>query len=814
MTKFKKRGLIFFLVIGVLTLLLFLAGNFFGQKFEVQVRTAMNNVFEPQIDELNVDFSFLRHFPHPSMWITDLQLVAHRGDTLRDILSLDKAEFQFDIYKFIKGDFSLRVVKISNGELLFYTNEKGENIRPFQYNEVEEAKKKQKFELAFPKIEVENIIVRGDNRFKNAQWKVSAKSADLKGELIGTRIFLEGDVHAVLDTFQKDGRVILKELSIDIHTQFKLDNEAKVSTFTDARLKIENAEFEGNGTITTQYPVGSILDIKLAGKDGFQSILGLLPEEYLAKFKQTNPDAKFDTQLHINGLGGPKHSSKIDISVIAENAKVEMTEYPVVLENVNFAVSYTTGDLISRVDNHLVVKDLSAMLNGRPILINADLINLDTLQITLDFDLNIDLNDFYKIIPIAGVDEVGGILKLKGNYEAKDRLLENRLPKLNLDGSISLNDNLLSVGGKKFKNLNGKVLIKNDRLTFNSINGTFSSIPFELSGKADNTYRFLLDIKENVIAKVDIKCESIYLNSVFQSLSNKGKNTQKKKKTTEHPLDFPDYLRGDMQISASKMYYKDVIAKRVRAKFSLSKNQINIPYLKMDILDGKFGLNGRFVKNKRDNFTLYSNVNIVRINTKTLLELFNNFEQEVLTSKQIEGRLTADLKLAGELDKELQFLENDFSYRADFTLDDAELNNFEPLTKAFTFLKKEEAANLIIKDLKGQAIYHRNQLLIPNLEFNSNISYITFFGKRQADEYMKFHAEVSLADLLFKSKKRKLAELLGKRKSQRGKMNARVEISGKPYQLGVKPNSKDTWLDTKREVTRQYNRKKRSYFTW
>ena len=185
-----------------------------------------------------------------------------------------------------------------------------------------------------------------------------------------------------------------------------------------------------------------------------------------------------------------------------------------------------------------------------------------------------------------------------------------------------------------------------------------------------------------------------------------------------------------------------------------------------------------------------------------------------MTSKQIEGRLTADLKLSGELDNELQFLENDFSYRADFTLDDAELNNFEPLTQAFTFLKKDEAANLKITDLQGQAIYHRNQLLVPNLEFNSNISYITFFGKRQADQHMKWHAEVSLGDLLFKSKKKKLAELLGKRKSQRGKMNARVEISGMPYQLGVKPNSKETWLETKREVTRQYNRKKRSYFTW
>jgi hypothetical protein len=813
-TKFKKRGLIFFLIIGVLTLLLFFAGNFFGRKFEVQVREALGNIFEPEVSNLEVDFSFLKHFPHPSLSLCNLTLVSNKHDTSRQILYLENADFQFDIYKFIKGDFSLRVVKISNGDLLFYTNENGDNIRPFQYNEVEEAKKKQKFELSFPKIEVENITVRGDNRFKNAQWKVSANSADLKGELIGTKIFLDGDVFAVLDTFQKDERLILDNLPIDINTHFKLDNEEKVSTFTDAQLKISNSEFKGGGTITTQYPIGSVLDLKLQGKDGFQSIMGLLPEEYLVKFQQTNPSAKFDTQIHINGLGGPKYSSKIDIEAVAENAQIEMTEYPVKLENVNFAVSYTTGDSISRKDNHLIVKDLSALLNGRPIKLNVDLINLDTPEINLDFDFDLDLGDFHKIAPIAGIEEIGGILTLKGGYKVKGTEDSNQRPNLRMNGAVILSNDLLSVGGKRFQNLNGKVQINDDRLAFNGINGTFSSIPFELNGKADNVYRFLFDTKENVIAKVDIKCESIYLNSVFQSLSTKGKKKQVKKQTTEHPLDFPDYLRGDIKISSPKMYYKDVIAKRVRAKFSLFKNQINIPYLEMNILDGMFNLNGRFIKNQRKNFTLYSNVNIDKINTKTLLELFNDFEQNVLTSKQIEGRLTADLKLSGELDNQLQFLENDFSYRADFTLDDAELNNFEPLTQAFTFLKKDEAAHLIITDLKGQAIYHRNQLLVPNLEFNSNISYITFFGKRQADQHMKWHAEVSLGDLLFKSKKKKLAELLGKRKSERGKMNARVEISGMPYQLGVKPNSKETWLETKREVTRQYNRKKRSYFNW
>lgn len=813
MTKLQKRGLIFLFIIGVLTLILFLAGNFFGRKFEVQVRNAMNDAFEPQVNELDVDFSFLRHFPHPSMRICDLKLVENRDDTLRQIMSVENAEFQFDIYKFIKGDYSLRVVKISDGELLFYTNKKGENIRPFQYNEVEEAKKKQRFELAFPKIEVENIIVRGNNEYKNAQWKVTASSADLKGELLGTKIFLSGQVNAVLDTFQKDERMVLEAVPIVINTDFKLDNEAKVSTFTNSELKIFNSEFTGKGTITTQYPVGSILDIELVGKDGFQSVLGLLPDEYLSKFKQTNPSAKFDTQLHINGLGGPMHSSKIDISMVAKDAKIEMTEYPVILDDVNFAISYTTGDDISRVDNHLVVKELSALLNDRPIFLNADVINLDTPSISMNFDVDIDLNNFHKIVPIAGIDDIGGILKLKGDYQTKGITAANRLPDLKLDGEILLDKNILVVGGKKFQNLDGKVLIKNDRLTFNKIDGTFSSIPFEVNGRAEHVYRFLFNTKENVIAKVNIYCASIYLNSVFQSLSTKGKKKQKKS-SNSHPLDFPDYLRGEIKIASPKMFYKDVVAKKIQARFALSKNQVSIPVLKMNILDGQFALNGRFIKNQRDNFTLYSNVNINKINTKTMLKLFNNFEQNVLTSEQIEGRLTADLKLSGELDKELKFLENDFSYRADFSLDDAELNDFETLTQAFKFLKKDEAANLRITDLQGTAIYHRNQLLVPDLQFNSNLSYITFFGKRQADEYMQWHVEVSLGDLLFKSRKKKLAELAGERKSERGKMNARVQISGMPYQLGVKPNGKDTWLAEKRSITRQFKRKKQRYFTW
>jgi len=231
-------------------------------------------------------------------------------------------------------------------------------------------------------------------------------------------------------------------------------------------------------------------------------------------------------------------------------------------------------------------------------------------------------------------------------------------------------------------------------------------------------------------------------------------------------------------------------------------------------LDGNFRLNGRFDKNLRDNFTLYSDVKIRNLNTKTLLRLFNDFTQNVLTSEQVAGRLTADLKLSGELDENLQFLENDFSYHADFSFTDGELNNFEPLTKALKSLKKEAAAHVRIQDLQGEAIYHKKQMFIPDLQFNSNLSYITLFGRRKIDESMDWHVELSLADLFFKSEQKKNDELFGKRNGGKGKMRARVGISGKPYQLMVKPQSKKTFAEEQGKLKRAFQKRKRGFFNW
>ena len=810
--KTKKRLIILTSILGVLTLILFGAGKLLENRFEKIVRGALDDIFMPNIDHLDVDFSFLKHFPHPSLSISDLRLVSRQEGEAKEIMKVANADFQFDIYKFIFGDYALRVVKISDGDLLFYTNREGVNIRPFHYNEVEEAREKQTFTLSFPKIELENITVRGVNHFKKADWVVSASSADLKGELVGTKIFLEGDLTANLDHFLKDGKPIIENLPIALTTNFEMDNEAKVSHFSNSLIKLYDAEFDAEGKITVQYPQGSILDIKLTGKDGFESVLGLFPKEITQKFKQTNPEATIETQMLISGLGGPMHSSKIDIQLVAKDAKIEMTEYSAAFEEVDFEVTYTTGESISRVDNHLIVNNLSAKLNDRPILLNIDLINLDTPDVNLDFDLDIDLHDFLKIFPVDGVDDIGGILKIKGDYQAKGVLVENLQPDVQLDGTIELNNDLLSVGGKDFKNLNGKVFIKNDQIDFNSITGTFSSIPFKIKGGAKNIYRLLFDTKKNVYANLDIDCEAIYLNSIFQVLSKKGGGKNKKRRG--HPLDFPDYLRGNIKLSAPQLFYRDVVAKNIKTHLKIERKRVSIPLLRMDVLGGTFALNGRFDKNLRDNFSLYSNVHVKNLNTKTLLRLFNDFTQNVLTSKQVAGRLTADLKLSGEVGKDLQFLEDDFSYHADFSFKDGELNDFEPLTKAFNFLKKEEAANVRIQDLKGEAIYHKKQMLIPDLHFNSNLSYITLFGQRDANESLKWYVEVSLADLLFKSRKKKKEELTGKRIGGKGKMRARVEISGQPHQLGVKPKSKIGFADEKKEVFRKFRKKKKGYFNW
>ena len=790
-------------------LILFIAGHFFGRKFEGTVRVALTEVFNPKVDSLHVHFSFLKHFPHPSLEIHKLRLSDTVDHQPKEILYLENASFQFDIFQFLGGNYAFRKVKLNDGYLLFYTDSIGNNIRPFRYRSPEDMGEPRDLKLNFPKIEAQNIKILADNQFKKAVWSLQIQDGLLNGAFEGDDIQLEGQISTVLDSMIRGENRILGRTPIALSTKFHMNTRQKRSEFTESTVQFANAVFGGGGSIQQDFPNGSILDISLNGEGKFDAILGLLPDEFQGTFKQTNPTASAVSSIKFDGLAGPKHSARMDLGLLIQDAVLEMKDAPLVLDSLEVEATYTTGDDLSRKDNHLIVKNLSTYLNQKPIRLKFELLNLDAPQIDLDFDVELDLADLTHISPIEGITQLGGLLDVSGNYNSG---LET--PTSGLNGGIIFEEDVVQFKNGVFPltQLNGQVDLKGNQATINALTGKLSDIPFTIKGNCDNIVRLVFDNKRDLNVSLNIDFEEIYANIFFNTLSKRGK--RKRTSNESHPLDLPSYIRGKVNVRTPKFYYKNETARNVKVQTVLQRNKIRFPLIRMDVLEGSFDLKGELVKNRRNNFMLYSHIDINNINTRRMLAMFNNFSQNVITDKHIKGYLGANLQLSGELDNNLDFLEDDFSYNANFTLNKGELIDFEPLTKGFKFIKKEEAAHVLIEDLKGRAIYHKNQVLMPELTFNSNLSYVTLFGIRQADKFLEWNLELSLGDLLFKSKRKKLDELLGKRKAKRGKMNARVELSGMPYQLGVRPKRREAFLDDQKDITRRFNRKKRSFFRW
>ncbi len=808
--KRLKKIFILLIVLGVLTAVLGIGGWFLEAKVKSEIRAALDDLFEPQIEQVDIRLSFLLKFPNPYLFLQDLKLT-HQTDSLStEVLEINHLGASLNFWKLLKGEYSVKEAKIHNGEVLFFANEKGDNIRLFKYKKRDLDAPKSQFELNIPKLILENISIVNHNDYKKADWHLSVQNGDFTGFFKEGKLYLNGSLSGVLDSMATNGNTFLKDQALKVETGFEFDTRQRKSSFQNGKVMLGNATFDLEGSLLGQYPNGSKLDIQIGSEDDFEALFSFLPEEIREQIKQVNYNAKSNLALRFMGLAGPRHNAKMEVDFVVENAQIVSSKYPVKLDSLNFNAKYSNGENTSPATSKLVVNDFKAYLNDRPILLDLELMNFDTPSIDLSFDINVDLKDLHSLFSIPAVKALGGQLTLAGNANGQIGKEAENVLKTNMDGSIFFEQDALLFDKSQFNftNLSGSIYIKDSLLNFENLKGDFTNIPFRLSGKAENTYRLFVDNGKSLKFNLNAYSNSINLNEVFKEISAPTKSGKRK----VHPLTVPKYMDGTLKLRGARLKYRGATAQRFNSQLRLKNGEIIIPKMSMDVLHGHLSLDARMKRKNRNYFDLSTNINLGNLNTKRLLEIFNDFEQNVLTSKQVEGRLSGNITLTALIDRNLHLPGDDIAYYGSYALNDAELIDFEPIVKALKSFKKKEASHVHIDNLNGKAVYHRHQLIIPELSFNSNISDISMFGIRSPNEEMDFYFELSLGQLLFKSKKRKQKEREGKKEKKDGIMDMRINLIGQPGDMKVKTRSKKVWEEKQRSVNRAYLAKKKQVF--
>jgi hypothetical protein len=375
------------------------------------------------------------------------------------------------------------------------------------------------------------------------------------------------------------------------------------------------------------------------------------------------------------------------------------------------------------------------------------LTNLSTPFLECDVVANADMQSLNGLAGSSSFQFKKGKLAMnvvyRGSVMGKDSAADS------INGTVNFNDASIKYLPRNFNldDCNGNLkFVKND-LFVNRISATAGKTKLVMTGSAKNFLSMLNESPEKLIMDWKITSPTLHLQD-FRGFLSKAQSKKAVKKNTKFGLTASKvdkmFSEGDMYIrlQAPMMDYKTFEAHNVLAKVILKPDEITFEEVNLNHANGSMEVSGS-LKNGADNNPVKLAAVLRDMDVPLLFAAFNNFGQDAVTSKNINGKISANINFNTAITNEAQLISNASQGTVFFLLEDGELNNFEPLLeiskKAFT---KQDFSHIKFADLKNRLDIKGTAFIVNPMEIRSTALNFTVEGiydiKKGTDMSIRF----------------------------------------------------------------------------
>jgi hypothetical protein len=325
-------------------------------------------------------------------------------------------------------------------------------------------------------------------------------------------------------------------------------------------------------------------------------------------------------------------------------------------------------------------------------------------------------------------------------------------------------DNVIAeIDGEIFSILKGNFTANYKTISINNaeLQGLNSKIFLNL--RCNNWKQYLFSMSQSWVSEsnqlfidADVTADSFSWN-VWQNFFS-----YKKSENSSHTTD-NNYNRnqaanlgGKAKIKIDDVYFMDFNAKKLSAELTFTPNQIFLHNGNFNAVDGEADTKGYFAFRDRKleiNFSLIAR----NADIRQIFSGFNNFNQNSLTDKNIEGVLTADIKFSANWINGI-FDENSLYTYADVKIENGKLLNFKPVESLSRFIDMEELREIKFGTLKNVIEIKNQSITIPKMLIASNVLSLSASGTQTFSGNINYLVKLNLFDVLGKK--------FGKKKQQ------------------------------------------------
>ncbi|MEN9522186.1 MAG: hypothetical protein RL065_563, partial [Bacteroidota bacterium] len=725
--RFRKILLYILLsIVGILLTLLILAYVYQDKLKAAAVQQINHQLKGELILKGDISISFIKHFPNAS--VSFHQIILH--DKIKNHSSfIDADEFDagFNMMKIFKGEYVLDAIYLKNTKVNVVLYKDGTN----NYDVFSSSNKKSKnTSLEIKKVVIENSMLMVNNQ--PSKFKIELALNEFLGYGIYENSLLKTDftIDAQLTKNSTSLPVFIFEKKISVNGKSTMDMTKNDFEFPYIGLSIAENELELSGDLklNKQFSLnfkGHNFDVK--------NLTQLLDEKTKEKLKGTKAENlldNFNGKINYNFL-----SEKLMISggFNCGDGSLQIADWNNQFKNISCDASFNYSNNLFNFE----LKKFNAQFQNSNFSLSSHYQFLSGEQkIAATISGNLNLKNIIELFPVEQIEKLDGTVHLDSLQTMMTFNNKSNLNYLSLKNSIAVEQlELKTKNGYVIEKLNAVVeAFTDDNLIIKNGSGIINGNEIQFSGNS-SYQNFMHEIK--TYTKLKIQAENLDINSLLVASNESKKDSIQNNNWIDFPL--------IVELNCKKANWNKFKMQNTHAEVDLNKNLISINQFKTETQNGNLQLVGSLIQNdKTIDFNCkadYKNLNIT-----STFEQFENFNQTMLKSENVNGNLSGTTTATGKFDKGFHPISKSITSSSDISVDNGELKNVTQLLSLSKYLNVDDLKYLKFATLKNQIEISNGKIIIPEMRIQNNALNINVSGTHTFDNEMDYLFKINLMD--------------------------------------------------------------------
>lgn len=750
-------GLLF---IAYFTLIAYVTAN--KKSLIKQVTQEVSEKINGNVSIEDIELSFVSTFPRVSVLlnkvvITDSMYALHHHTFFRG----DKVYAQVSIPQLIRKNLQINGLKVINAEIDLFTDTSGyTNEYLMKPQKAPTVKKEEGNENSFKSVNLKNVSIKMDNKKQQHLYNVLVNKLNVNFENSVNGLLLSSKTDLLIHdlAFNVAKGSYLKEKTFKGNFDLRFDKKLEQLQADSINVRIDGNHFNISARFDLKGP-DPHFDLKIYVKDIlYPSLKSLLTPKISQALSIINLDNRIDAEAFIHGplkCGHPLINAKWKV----KDARLTTPFFD--FGNASFSGSYTNeaDKALPRKDSNsrIEVRNFSGDWYGLPVVSQNIIIqNLTYPLLMADLQSGFSLTELNNLFGSSAIQLKEG--KGKANLTYEGPIVRNKNTNSFVNGNITFSDGTLFYQQRdvEMKNVNGKLIFKNSDVIVENLKCVVLNNSISLNGHANNLLTLMNSEANKVFIDWNVYSPSLNLQSFIYLLKPENKSKKRNKAKFNAIADKIDEVlaQGKLRVNlkADEFKYKKFIAKHLIAEVSLLPEKYEIHRVSMRHGGGSLHLSGS-LKNRNSNYheVIFAS-ELKNADVNKIFKAFNNFGQNGIEAKNLEGKLTARATGTFGLNNEGEAYRGSVVGDINFSLKDGALNNYEPIQKIQKYIfKKRDFKNIRFAELKDHLEIAHEEITINRMEIASSVFTIFVEGVYS----MRGNTDLSIQIPLSNLKKRK-----------------------------------------------------------